>query len=76
MLEYFVEAELAERRRQIERSGRGRTGHQIAGPSLLQRFREARRRRHNPVRGASRYESDGPLTGRTQDYWISAATHH
>jgi hypothetical protein len=74
MLEYFVEAELAERRRQIERSGRGR--HQIAGPSLLQRFREARRRRRNPVRGASRYESDGPLTRRTQEYWISAATHH
>jgi hypothetical protein len=74
MLEYFVEAELANRRREIER--RGRAGHRIAGPNLLQRFREARRRRRDPVQGASRYELDGPLTRRTQEYWINAATHH
>jgi hypothetical protein len=74
MLEYFVEAELANRRRDIERRGRG--GRQIAGPSLLQRIRDARRSRRDPVRGASRYESDGPLTRQLQDYWISAGTHH
>jgi len=75
MFEYLVEADLAERRRQIERSSRGRAGRQFAGPSFLQRFREARRRR-DPVRGASRYESDGPLTRRTQEYWLNAASHH
>ena len=74
MLEYIVEAEIANRRRQFERSGRG--GRQIAGPSLLQRLRDARRSRRSPVRGALRYESDGPLTRRIEDYWISAGTHH
>ena len=73
MFEYLVEADLAERRRQIERNRR--VGRQLAGPSLIQRFREARRRR-DPVRGASRYESDGPVTRRTQDYWLNAASHH
>ncbi len=48
----------------------------VAGPSLLQRFRDARRSRRNPVRGASRYESDGPLTRRLETQWINAATHH
>jgi hypothetical protein len=74
MLEHFTEAELAYRRGQIQRSGR--PARHPAGPSLLQRVRDARRNRRNPVRGASRYESDGPLTRRIEDYWISAATHH
>lgn len=74
MLEHFAEAELAYRRGQIQRSGRARR--QLADRSLLQRFRDARRGRRNPVRGASRYELDGPLTRRVEDYWISAATHH
>ena len=74
MLEHFAEAELAYRRGQIQRSGRARR--QPADRSPLQRFRDARRNRRNPVRGASRYELDGPLTRRVEDYWISAATHH
>jgi hypothetical protein len=74
MFEYAVEAELANRRRQIQRSGRA--GRQIAGPSLLQRIRNGLRSRRNPVRGASRDELDGPLTRRVEDSWISAATHH
>ena len=74
MLEYFTDAELAYRRGQLQRSGR--PGRQLASPSLLQRFREARGSRRNPVRGASRYESDGPVTRRIEDYWISAAPHH
>lgn len=74
MLEYFTDAELAYRRGQIQHSGRA--ARRPSGPSLLQRFRDARRSRRNPVRGASRYESDGPLTRRIEDYWISAATHH
>jgi hypothetical protein len=74
MLEYFTDAELAYRRGQIQRSGRA--ARQPVGQSRLQRFRDARRSRRNPVRGASRYESDGPLTRRIEDYWISAATHH
>ena len=41
MLEYLAEAELAYRRGQIERSGHARRP--IAGPSLLQRFRDVRR---------------------------------
>lgn len=73
MLENFTEAELAYRRGQIQRSGRA--ARHPAGASLLQRFREARRNRRDPVRGALRYESDGPLTRRTQDYWLGAATH-
>jgi hypothetical protein len=74
MLEHFADAEVAYRRGQIRRSGRpGR--HNVDG-SLLQRYRDARRRNRNPVRGASRYESDGPLTGRVEDYWLRAATHH
>jgi hypothetical protein len=74
MLEHFADAEVAYRRGQIQRSGR--PSRRVAGPSLVQRFRDARRSRRNPVRGASRYESDGPLTRRIEDYWISAATHH
>ena len=77
MFEYLVEAEMANKRRQFQRSSR--SGRQIAGHSLLQRIRHARHARHsqrNPVRGALRYESDGPLTRRIEDYWISAATHH
>ena len=75
MLEHFADAEIAYRREQLRNSARAR--HQLAGPSLLQRFRDARRsRRNNPVRGASRYESDGPLTRRLEDYWINAAPHH
>jgi hypothetical protein len=74
MLEYFTDAELAYRRGQLQRSGR--SGRQLAGPSWLQRFRDARRSRRNPIRGASRYESDGPVTRRIEDYWISAGTHH
>lgn len=74
MLEHFADAELAYRRGQIHRSGR--PSRKLAGGSRLQRFREARRSRRNPVRGASRYESDGPLTHRVEDYWIRAATHH
>jgi hypothetical protein len=74
MLEHFADAEVAYRRGQIQRSGR--PGRKLAGPSLLQRFRDSRRSHRNPVRGASRYESDGPLTRRVEDYWISAATHH
>jgi hypothetical protein len=75
MLEHFTEAELAYRRGQIKRSGR--PNHRTAGPSLLQRFRDSRRsRRRDPIRGASVYELDGPLTRRREDYWISAAPHH
>lgn len=74
MLEHFADAEVAYRRSQLQRSGR--PARHPAGPSLRQRFREARRRSGNPVRGASRYESDGPLTRRIEDHWISAATHH
>jgi hypothetical protein len=74
MLEYFTDAELAYRRGQIQRSGRA--GRQLAGPSLLQRVRDAHRSRRNPVRGASRYESDGPMTRRLENHWINAATHH
>ena len=74
MLEHFADAELAYRRGQLQGSARARR--QPAGPSLLQRFRDARRSRRNPVRGASRYESDGPLTRRLEDYWINASPHH
>jgi hypothetical protein len=72
MLEYFTDAELAYRRGQVQRS----RGVRQPSSSRLQRFRDARRKNRNPVRGASQYESDGPLTRRVQDYWISAATHH
>ena len=74
MLEQFADAELAYRRGQLQSSGRARR--QLAGPSLLQRFRDARRSRRNPVRGASHYESDGPLTRRLETHWMNAATHH
>ncbi|HEY3925647.1 MAG TPA: hypothetical protein VGL75_13880 [Acidothermaceae bacterium] len=74
MLEHFADAEVAYRRGQIHRSGR--PSRRTAGPSLIQRYRDARRLRRNPVRGASRYESDGPLTRRVEDYWLRAATHH
>lgn len=74
MFEYLVEAELANRRRQFQRNFHA--DRQLAGPSPLQRIRDARRSRRNPLRGASRYESDGPLTRRVEDYWISAGTHH
>ncbi len=75
MLEHFADAELAYRRGQIQRSAR--PSRRANGPSLIQRYRDARRSKSaNPVRGASRYESDGPLTRRVEDYWISAATHH
>jgi hypothetical protein len=74
MLEHFAAAEVAYRRGQVQRSGR--PTHRTAGPSLIQRYRNARRNNRNPVRGASRYESDGPLTRRVEDYWLSAATHH
>jgi hypothetical protein len=74
MLEYFVDAEVTYRLEQIQRSGR--TPRRLAGPHRLERFRDARRNNRNPVRGALRYESDGPLTRRVEDYWISAATHH
>jgi hypothetical protein len=71
MLEYLVEAELANKRRQFERSFRA--GHQIAGARLLQRFRNARRSR--ATRFAPRYESDGSLTRQLKDRSIGAATH-
>ena len=74
MLEHFADAELSYRRGQIQRSGR--PSRRSTGPSLIQRFRDARRQNRNPVRGASRYESDGPLTRRVEDYWLRAATHH
>jgi hypothetical protein len=74
MLEHFADAEVAYRRGQIQRSGR--PSRRVAGPSRFQRFRDARRSNRSPVRGASRYESDGPLTRRIEDYWISSATHH
>jgi hypothetical protein len=74
MLEYMVEAELANKRRQFQRNFR--TGRRIAGPSLFQRIRHGRHTRRSPVRGALRYESDGPLTRRVEDYWLSAASHH
>ncbi len=74
MLGHFADAELAYRRGQIRRSGR--PSHRHTGPSLIQRYREARRKNRNPVRGALRYESDGPLTRRVEDLWLSAATHH
>lgn len=74
MLPSFTDAEIAYRREQLQRSGRA--GRPVAGPSLRQRFREARRNRRNPVRGASRYESDGPLTRRLETQWINAVTHH
>jgi len=74
MLPSFTDAEIAYRREQLQRSGR--SGRSLAGPSLLQRFRAARRSRRDPVRGASRYESDGPLTRRLETQWINAAPHH
>ena len=74
MLESFTDAEIAYRREQLQRSGRA--GRSLGSSSLLQRFRDARRSRRNPVRGASRYESDGPLTRRIETQWINAATHH
>ena len=75
MLEYFTDAELAYRRGQVQRSAR--PSRRPAGPSLVQRLRDARRTRRDPVRGAMRYESDGPLTRRLDNsYWISAAPHH
>lgn len=74
MLEHFADAEVAYRRGQIQRSAR--PSRRATGPSLIRRFRDAHRKNRNPVRGASRYESDGPLTRRVEDYWISAATHH
>ena len=74
MHEYTLEAELAYRREHMPRSGR--TSRPLAGPSLLQRFRDARRSRRDPVRGALRYESDGPLTRRLEQSWIWAAPHH
>jgi hypothetical protein len=74
MFEYMVEAELANKRRQFQRNFHA--GRRSAGPSLLQRIRNARHTRRNPVRGALSYESDGPVTRRVEDYWLTAATHH
>ena len=74
MLQHFADAEMAYRREQLQSSGRARR--QPVGPSLLQRLRDARRRRGNPVRGASQYESDGPMTRRVESHWLNAATHH
>jgi hypothetical protein len=77
MFEYMVQAEMANKRRQFQRNFH--TGRELGGPTLLQRIRHSRhsrQTRRNPVRGALRYESDGPLTRRIEDYWISAATHH
>jgi hypothetical protein len=79
MLEHqdFVTANLAYRREQIQRSFPA--GRRAFGPSLRQRVRDARRSARNPVRGASRYELDGPLTRRPYTFdncWVNPAPHH
>jgi hypothetical protein len=71
----FVEADLAYRRERLERSF---TAHRPER-SLIQQLRGALRNRRGPVRGASRYELDGPLTRRVsplEDYRVVAAPHH
>jgi hypothetical protein len=73
MNEYFAAAELAYRRERLQASWRAR---HLGRPSLLQRLRDARRLRRDPVRGALQYESDGPLTRRPYDYRLSSASHH
>jgi hypothetical protein len=72
----YIEAELAYRHERLQRSfdGSHRPHH-----SRIQRLRGAFRNHRNPVRGASRYELDGPLTRRTttlEHYRAIAAPHH
>jgi hypothetical protein len=71
----FIEADLAYKRERLTRSF---TGHRPQH-SLIQELRGAWRGRRNPVRGASQYELDGPLTRRTttlENYRVIAAPHH
>jgi hypothetical protein len=71
----FLEAELAYRREQLQRGFAVRRQHH----SLVERVRGALRERRNPVRGATRYQLDGPLTRRVTTYEshrIIAAPRH
>jgi hypothetical protein len=71
----YVEADLAYRRERLQRSFTGRRPER----SLIQQLRIAVRNRRGPVRGASRYELDGPLTrrvSRLEDCRVVAAPHH
>jgi hypothetical protein len=72
----YVEAELSYRRERLQRSFAG--GHQ-PHRSLTHWVRGALRNRRDPVRGASRYQLDGPLTRRNtvfDSYCITPAPHH
>jgi hypothetical protein len=71
----FFEAELAYRRGRLQR------GFAVHRPqhSLIERVRGALREHRNPVRGATRYQLDGPLTRRVTTYEshrIIAAPRH
>jgi hypothetical protein len=74
--DYFLAAELAYRRERMQR-GFG-TGHRPQH-SLIERLRSGLREHRNPVRGATRYQLDGPVTRRNtarESYRIVAAPHH
>jgi hypothetical protein len=71
----FLEADLAYRRDRLQRSFAGGRPQR----SLFARVRGARRERRSPVRGASRYQLDGPLTRRNTtlaSHRIIPAPHH
>jgi hypothetical protein len=76
----FTQAELAYRRDRIQRSIAA--GRRRARVGMVQRLRDTVRQRRNPVRGAMRYELDGPatrlpVTGPALDsYRVVAAPHH
>jgi hypothetical protein len=72
----YVEAELAYRHERLQHAfaSSHRPQH-----SRVQRLRDVLRNRRNPVRGASRYELDGPMTRRAttlENYRVIAAPHH
>jgi hypothetical protein len=71
----FFDAELAYRRERLQRN------FVVRRPQhrLVQRVRGALREHRNPVRGATRYQFDGPLTRRGTPYEshrIIAAPRH
>jgi hypothetical protein len=71
----FLEADLAYRRERLQRSFAGSRPQR----SLIARVRGALRERHSPVRGASGYQLDDPLTRRNttlENYRIVPAPHH
>jgi hypothetical protein len=72
----FIEAELAYKRERLTRSF---AGGRRAQHGLVEALRNVLRDHRNPVRGASRYELDGPATRRgatLENYRVITAPHH